>query len=425
MSSILLTQNQTAIFEYIVWVLGAIMNGIFNLLYAIGIPNIGLSIILFTIVMYMLMTPLTMKQQKFSKLSAKMNPELQSIKAKYNGKKDNESMMAMNQETQAVYGKYGVSPTGSCLQLLIQMPVLFALYKVIYSMPAYVTKIKDVFTPLITKFTETDIPFFQDNISSFAFYKKNFENLDKFDLNNSFIDVLNRASTSDWEKLTTNFPKISSEISSTHDKLMQFNNFLGLNIADSPSLIVSAGIKSGAWLLVVGAIAIPLLSALTQFISVKLMPQAAPSTNGTEPNAMASSMKTMNMIMPIMSAFFCYTLPAGMGIYWIAGAVVRTVQQIVINKHIDGMDLDELIKTNVEKNNKKRKKKGLPPQQINMNAKTSTKNVNNSVKKIEKSQEQKNDLIKSSTEYYKSNAKPGSLASKANMVKQYNEKNNK
>lgn len=424
MSSILLTQNQTKIFEYIVWVLGAIMNGIFNLLNAIGIPNIGLSIILFTIVMYMLMTPLTMKQQKFSKLSAKMNPELQSIKAKYNGKKDNESMMAMNQETQAVYGKYGVSPTGSCLQLLIQMPVLFALYKVIYSMPAYVGKIKDAFTPLVSKLSETDISFFKENISSFSFYKKNFADLTKYDLNNSFIDVLNRASTSDWDKLTTNFPKISNEINNTHDKLMQFNNFLGLNIADSPSTIVSAGIKSGAWLLVIGAIAIPLLSALTQFISVKLMPQAAQSSSG-EPNAMASSMKTMNMIMPIMSAFFCYTLPAGMGIYWISGAVVRTIQQIVINKHIDGMDLDELIKTNLEKNNKKRKKKGLPPQQINMNAKTSTKNVNSSIKKIEKSQEQKNDIMKSSTEYYKGNAKPGSIASKANMVKQYNEKNNK
>ena len=67
--------------------------------------------------------PLTIKQQKFSKLSAKMNPELQAIQARYKNKKDNESMMRMNEETQAVYAKYGVSPTGSCLQLLIQMPI--------------------------------------------------------------------------------------------------------------------------------------------------------------------------------------------------------------------------------------------------------------------------------------------------------------
>ena len=59
--------------------------------------------------------------------------------------------MAMNQETQAVYAKYGVSPTGSCVQLLIQMPILFSLYRVIYAMPAYVSKIKEAFYPLIEK----------------------------------------------------------------------------------------------------------------------------------------------------------------------------------------------------------------------------------------------------------------------------------
>ena len=108
-------------------ILGLIMDGIFNLLDLIGIPNIGLSIILFTLVVYLLMMPLTIKQQKFSKLSAKMNPELQAIRNKYEGKKDNDSMMQMNAETQAVYAKYGVSPSGRCVQLLIQMPILLSL----------------------------------------------------------------------------------------------------------------------------------------------------------------------------------------------------------------------------------------------------------------------------------------------------------
>ena len=124
MSGMILTQSNTFILGPIAKLLGLIMNGIFNLLDMIGIPNIGLSIILFTIIIYLLMMPLTIKQQKFSKLQAKMSPELQAISAKYKGKKDNDSMMAMNQETQAVYAKYGVSQTGSCLQLLIQMPLI-------------------------------------------------------------------------------------------------------------------------------------------------------------------------------------------------------------------------------------------------------------------------------------------------------------
>ena len=152
---ILLTQ-QSGLLRPIAILLGYLMDGIFVLLDKMGIPNIGLSIILFTIVIYGCMTPLTIKQQKFSKLSAKMNPELQEIQKKYKNKKDNDSMMAMNEETRAVYDKYGVSPTGSCLQLLIQMPILFALYRVIYSMPAYVQQIKAAFFPLVDNLIRQD-----------------------------------------------------------------------------------------------------------------------------------------------------------------------------------------------------------------------------------------------------------------------------
>ena len=155
MDFMLLTQNSTPIFKYVVKLLGLIMNGIFEFLNLIGIPNIGLSIILFTIVIYLLLMPLTIKQQRFSKLSARMNPEIQAIQAKYKGKQSQASLMAMNMETKAVYAKYGVSPSGSCVQLLIQMPILLALYRVIYAMPAYVTKIGEAFGVLADKIMQT------------------------------------------------------------------------------------------------------------------------------------------------------------------------------------------------------------------------------------------------------------------------------
>lgn len=424
MFDMLLTQNSTPIFKYIVWILGKIMDIIFEFLYLIKIPNIGLAIILFTIVMYLLMMPLTIKQQKFSKLSAKMNPELQAISKKYKNQKDQQSMLAMQQETQAVYAKYGVSPSGSCLQLLIQMPILFALYRVIYSMPAYVGKLRDSFDILVTKLTATDIPFFKENISSFSYYKKQFTESalagTKFgNIQNSFVDVLNRASSSDWEKIIAEY---GSDAASVQEKLNLYNNFLGMNIGDSPAQIINRAVASGAWLLVLGAVMIPVLSAITQWVNVKLAPQAASNDNNNADNPMAASMKTMNTIMPIMSAIFCYTLPAGMGIYWIAGAVVRTIQQIVINKHFDKIDIDEMMKQNIEKYNEKRKKMGLPPQQLNNNAKINTKSTSS---KPQKTQAEKEEAVRRSTEYYNKNAKPGSIAAKANMVKQYNERNNK
>ena len=132
------------------------MNALFNLIDMIGIPNIGLAIILFTIVVNLLMLPITLKQQKFSKLSIKIQPEVQAIQNKYKNKKDQDSQMAMNQEIQMVYAKYGISPTGSCLYMLIQMPILFALYRVIYAMPAYVTKIGNTFKVLADKIISTD-----------------------------------------------------------------------------------------------------------------------------------------------------------------------------------------------------------------------------------------------------------------------------
>jgi YidC/Oxa1 family membrane protein insertase len=421
MNGLVLTQSDTFIIGFIAKLLGYVMEGIFYVLDLIGIPNIGLSIIIFTIVIYLLLMPLTIKQQKFSKLSAKMNPELTAIREKYKGKKDNDSMAAMNQETQAVYNKYGVSPTGGCVQLLIQMPILFALYQVIYRMPAYVTKIKEAFFPLVDELIKQ--PGSAEFIQTFknaSYYAKQFTN-ESFTsgvttyVQNTYVDVLNKASTSELLSIGTQYPSLKDHVENTVSLLGRFNNFLGINIANSPSVMVHEALDSKAYLMVAAAFIIPILSAVTQWINTKLMPQQAPS-NDPQANQMASSMKTMNIMMPLMSAFFCYTLPAGMGIYWIAGAVVRSIQQIIINKHIDKMDLDELIKTNVEKRNKKLAKAGIDPNKVNNIATMKTKNISSIANSVNKSD---------SNNAPKSAPKAGSIAAKANMVREYNEKNNK
>ncbi|MBD5500984.1 MAG: YidC/Oxa1 family membrane protein insertase [Lachnospiraceae bacterium] len=448
MSGIILTPYDGVIIGPIAKILGYLMEGIFFILDLIGIPNVGLSIILFTIVIYLLLMPLTIKQQKFSKLSAKMNPELQAIQAKYKNKKDNDSMMAMNAETQAVYAKYGVSPTGSCVQLLIQMPILFALYRVIYGMPAYVNQIGDTFRVLAEKIISIDNGAFLQNseltsvVSAVRMYSKNLN----LNLSNGIVDVLNKVSSSDMSFLSEHYGlsqltyegQLILSNGSTRGLIDTYNNFLGINIGNSPSYMVNQGWNAEGgvkWLAIIVAFIIPVLSAVTQWINTKLMPQAA-DTSGKDDqqNSMAQSMKMMNTMMPLMSAFFCYTLPAGMGLYWIAGSVVRSIQQIVINKHIDKIDLDELIKKNEEKRIKKLEKAGIDPKTVNKNANINTRNVNTAPNKKSMSekanvkpltQEEKDEAMKKSTEYYNKNVKAGSIAAKANMVKQYNEKNNK
>lgn len=447
MNFTLLTQNSTPIFKYIVKLLGLIMNLIFEFLNIIGIPNIGLSIILFTIVVYLLLMPMTIKQQKFSKLSAKMDPELQAIRAKYQGKQDNESIMAMNMEQKQVYAKYGVSPSGSCLQLLIQMPILFALYRVIYAMPAYVTKLGEAFGMLADKIMSApDGVEYVKSLQAAAMYTKNFGI--EGNTRNAVIDVLNNVSTADMATLADKFGladltyngQLILSTDTTRGLIDTYNNFLGLNIANTPMDTIQSAFAAGNYLLLIGAVSIPVLSALTQWINYKLMPQANRNNDNTRKQpqndtaeAMQQSMKTMNTIMPIMSAWFCLTLPAGMGLYWVIGAVVRSIQQVAINKHIDKMDIDEEIKKNIEKYNEKLKKQGIDPAKLQAAARTNTKNISTktaykntaAASKPAKTAEEKEAEIKKSTEYYNQNAKPGSLASKANMVKQYNEKNNK
>ena len=187
------------------------------------------------------------------------------------------------------------------------------------------------------------------------------------------------------------------------------------------------GMANGSALLIVGAILVPVLAWFTQWLNYKLMPQAPSSNNGNKTaNSMENSMKTMNTVMPVFSAFMCLSFSIGIGIYWIAGALVRSVQQIVINRHMSSIDMDEVIRKNQEKAAKKREKAGLPPQKITQAATQSVRNIQVQENE-EPSAEEKEAARKASTEYYNSNQeyRAGSIAAKANMVKQFDEKNSK
>ena len=419
-SMILATKSGTPIIGQIAVVMGWIMNAIYKVLDAVGIQNIGLCIIIFSILIYLCMTPLQIKQQKFSKLSAIMQPEIQKIQKKYQGKKDQDSMMKMQEEQKAVYDKYGVSATGSCVQLAIQMPILFALYQVIQNIPAYVGSVYNVFNGVCTKILAVDG--FTDIINNFITDNKMTRVRQVTDNADSIVDFLYALSPSQWKSLQeiSQFSGFSDQISKTASEIQKMQTFGVLNIADQPL----SYIKTGSLILIIAALAIPLLSWATQMLNLKLMPQAAPSGNNDN-NAMASSMKTMNTVMPLMSAFFCFTFPVGLGIYWIASAVVRSIQQLLINRHLNKMNIDDLVNENMKKMEAKRAKEGLPPQKITNQAHQSAKNIN----KVEKGMSGTDEAnrAKKVEEAYKnaSHAKAGSITAKANLVRDYEERNKK
>jgi len=416
---ILLTQRDGAIIGNIAKILGFLMNGIYELLSSIGIVNIGLCIILFTIIIYTLMLPMMIKQQKTTRIMSVMNPEIQAIQKKYENKKDQASMLKMQEETKLIYEKYGTSPTGGCLGSLIQLPVLFALWPVVQNIPAYVKGVKEAYMPLVEGIRATDG--FQKIMEKIGSASPILVNPDKFDYakSNTIVDVLYKFQDSTWDTLANKFPDLENLVYSTKEAVSEMNLFFGLNIAETPMSMMKASFAAGAIGMAIVAILIPLLAGGTQYLSAWIAQKSTATNNKNDKdNPMMQQMNMMLKIMPLMSVFMCFSMPAGLGIYWITSAVVRTVQQVCITRQLNKQSIDDIVKKNVEKAAKKRKNKNsVSSQLLNEMAQKNTRSIEET-KKTTVSEKTNNNV-----ESYKQNAKPGSLASKANMVSDFNNRN--
>ena len=416
MNIMFLTRSTTPIIGQVAYVLGLVMDFLFRFTSKFGITNIGLSIILFTIIINLLMWPLTVKQQKSSRLMSVMQPELQAIQKKYKGKTDQVSVMRMQAETKAVYSKYGTSMTGSCGTMLIQLPILFALYQVIYRIPAYVPSVYKVFQ------TAADAVMGQNGFIEVmnGIGPKIMPQLAEGATVNNVIDFLYKFTPAQWGSLEEAFPAIAQTLATVSADIEKMNYFLGVNLATAP---FQGWIPNPAWL-------IPVLAALVQWYSVKLMTATQPTANtANDDNPMAQQMKSMNTMMPLMSLFFCFTLPAGIGVYWVASGICRMIQQIIINNQLSKMDVDEIVRANVEKANEKAIKEGKNPQELKSKTDRLLRDVRRTEQKAENEEaalktkmEMNAKHVQDSTAYYNRNAKPGSLAAKANMVAMYDER---
>lgn len=409
-----------AIIEPIASLLGKVLDVLFVGINAIGLGNIAIAIILFTLLVKMLMLPLTAKQSKMMKLNSIIGPEVRAIQNKYKDKKgDQNAMLKMQEETKAVYAKYGTSQMGGCVQMLIQFPILLALYRVFQRIPMYVTSLKALFINILGDggngiMSAADYSDFMSN----TFNTGTLAKIDWSNVNDAVV-AMNSFTTEQWNLLKEHFTSYASVIADNQAKITEMNTFIGINVSQVPTLALNI------------AILIPILSGVTQYISVRV--SQGKSNQDDSDNPAAASMKMMNIFMPIMSAFIAFSVPAGLGLYWIATAVIQTIIQICINRYYDKLGVDEIVRRNVEQRNKKRAKKGLPPEKIAKNATTSTKKIDSETKsqeridKLQQKKEQNDKKVKEileATNYYKS-AKPGSLAEKAGMVAKYNEKNSK
>ena len=426
MQIVFLTQVQ-GILKPIAWVLGVILNAIYNFVELFGIENIALCIILFTFVVKMLMLPLTIKQQKFTKLQSKMSPELTKIQQKYKGKKDEESLRRQQSETQAVYAKYGASPMGGCLPLLISLPIMFALYRVIYCIPAYVTDVGSLYGSIADKlqsvsgYKNTLVDFITQN--SLVLSQQSGCSSTVIDLTiyqdvprEYLIDLFSKFNPTNWDAffnvdlfnsikeaaVTVNGSTMA--VSEVVDKIISVNGLFGLSILDRP---VWNGIS----------VVIPVLAVVTQFIQGKL--QTAVNTNKKASDDPAQqTTRMMSTIMPIMSGAFCLMLPIGVGIYWIASAVFTIIQTLFINKYLDKINVDDMLEKSKKKNIKNQEKLGVSyDNKMAEVAKTKGLNYSNSSEEYDNTSYKKNSGKKSKqagSDYKRSNVSYSSKSISAN-----------
>ena len=416
----------TGLLSPIVYLFGLLMNSIYNILDKIGIGNIGLAIIIFTLITKILLFPLSIKQQKSSRLMSIIQPEIQAIQKKYEGQKDQATLMKQQQEIKAVYEKYGTSMSGSCVQLLIQMPIILALYRVIMNIPAYVNSIKVHYENIVDAIGGINVI---DKLKDFATENKletilkqvnNFEIGNVEAQKNLIIDFLYKLNPNQLKTLLETFPTtIQQTVADNINFINDANSFLGLNLATAPN--VNGFVPNPYWL-------IPIFAFLSNYLSVVLMQKVNQNKLVNEEDQSQQMMKTMNVMMPVMSAVFCFYFATGIGIYWIASSLFMVLQQLIINAQLKNLDIDLLIKENIEKANKKRAKKGLPL----INSEKATNVIKKMEEKVAFEEQKRKEVLEKqksmeekANEFYFKDEDPNSLFAKAHMVQKYNEKHNK
>lgn len=423
-----LTAQGGIILGPISWLFGKLLDFIYNLLAnGDGIANVGICIIIFTIVVKVITLPLTFKQQKSAKINMIIQPEIQKIQKKYKDKKDQESMMKQQKEMQAVYDKYGTSMTSGCLTTLIQFPIIMGLYRVIQNIPAYVEQVKGMYTPVAQaifadkgdKISEFLVNYTTDNkINAAQIAINNMQKAAEVTVNN-VVDVISNFGVTNLNEIVSKIDFSNVEgvtqnvVANNIDKIEMIHDFaLGINISEAPGYKLT-------W-----ALLIPILSTLFQYLSMKV--GTSQQSNDTPGGGM---MKTMMITMPLMSLFFTISLPAGIGIYWAVGALISLLTQLAINFYYDHADMDVILEKQMAKAAKKREKKGgkksfmermmdqsQAAQEELEKREAMKKNSATSLRNYVPSEDAKKAAANRQTKQYKS----GSIASKANIMMNYN-----
>lgn len=335
--------------------------------------NYGFAVILFALAVNLILCPFMAKSKKSMMRSTRLQPEIEELQRRHEG-----NPQKLNTEMQKLYKEAGVNPMSGCLWSLIPFPILIALYSVVrqpltrmmFVAQEFVTTLQDYFV----------------NAGLYTIPEKA----------NAYFEIALTKLTHD------NWAAVQADLAGKLDpRLLDIDfGFLGLNLGDQPRwnfFLHTDWSDVSVWLPALGLFLIPFISAALSWLSMKISNMINPTTS-TNAQA-AAQMKTMNLVMPLMSVWICFVMPAAMGIYWIANSVFGIARDYILTKHykrkLDIEDAERIAKRSQRE--KEIEEKRLETERLRAEGKTE-KNVNTSKKKIQASEKQKADERKAALE---------------------------
>ena len=307
--------------------MGKVYNLLFELLHSnTSAGSLGLAIIIFTLIVKLILFPLMVKQQKSSFKMQALQPELMKIRKKYEGKTDQMSQQRMAFEMQEFQKKNGVSMVSGCLPMLIQLPILYALFYLFQNAYVYVDVIGHNYTDIANAIVNIPVSLrmevFQPFAREFANAYKNVAIIkDGIDMRqvNEVVMLVNYLKPDDWNVILQNLGDAGSSLVPLLATKSSIETFLTI------PLVSKAGLHFPG-------IIIPIAAGITTWLQSKIMMMMNPQ-NSDSGNPAAAMTKSMLYTMPIMMGVFAINMPAGLGLYWTISNLFGILQQVILSKH--------------------------------------------------------------------------------------------
>ena len=279
--------------EFIAKPFGIIMEFIYKTL---AFENYGLAIIFFTIFVRILILPLTIKQQKSTIKMQAIQPELNALKERYGDDKQK-----LYEEQNKIYQKYGVNSMAGCLPTLIQFPMILILYRIIRMPLTYISQFSSDFIASLAKISGEQAV---NEIKIISFFQKS------------------------ADKIAEAIEGTSMTASEFSEKLVNMKFLKIFDLGETPSIFFWKW-SGDDWKVYLPLLIIPIVAFATAWLQQKLL---TPKQDKSKKEDAAGALGMMTKFMPFMSLFFCFILPAGLGLYFTVGNILSIGQTTLINK---------------------------------------------------------------------------------------------